>query len=613
MATIATRLTSTGTLYVNGTFDEATGPVTTVSISGGTVSLYTSTGASTFSVPVGVTSVLVEAWGAGGGSMNADNTTGAGAGGAYVSSILPVTPSSTIYLSVGTGGTGGTAGAPGQGSWVNTLSNAIPSSSNTGIFAVGGLGAPFAGPNNSTQTAMCIGQTINIGGAGGYGVAEPGGGASGSKYGPGGNGANNQSGSTGGSAVGAGAGGAGASSTDGADGISNVEGGGGGGGSYNYIGGMGGLPGGAGGPGYGTTHVTPAVGVNTNPHLNGGNGGRGQVRITYNYTQTTTTSSAHRTTTNTVYSTLLDEISLTQGSANPAMRKTNTGTLIVSTMFDEFTGAPIVDSSLLQWIDTAIPASYSGLPPSPSNFVYNLVSGSGNDYFKFNNGAATTATYSSQQGGIVWFGAPGVGGYGNYLQSNGTITLSQNNGAFTISGWFNSTTTQGDPAGTLGYQQMVTWVSNAVAVRWQWQNGSAGTPGQIAYYLSLPGVGSVPTLVWSSSGLLVANQWYHIAVTYTGSVNTQLQIWLNGVNLTTTVYPGVSGYPNSFSNSYISPYTISASSGQLLSTSVSGQQIGQNATSDFVGAFSNYMLYNRVLSPDEISQNFNALRRRYGL
>ena len=610
MATIATRLTSTGTLYVNGTFDEATGPVTTVSISGGTVSLYTSTGSSTFSVPSGVTSILVEAWGAGGGSMGQDNTAAGGAGGAYSSSTLPVTPSSTVYLSVGTGGLGSqTSGAPGQGSWVNTVSNSIPSSVNTGIFAVGGLGAPFASPNNSTQTALCIGQTVNIGGQGGT-VSDSGGGASGSKYGPGGAGDSSRNG---GSAVGAGGGGAGASSTSGSDGTSNIEGGGGGGGSFNYSGGQGGLPGGAGGGGYGSSLVTPSSGVNTNPHGYGGDGGRGQVRITYNYTQTITTSSAHRTTTNTVYSTLLDEISLTQGSANPAMRKTNTGTLMVSTVFDEFTGAPIVDSSLLQWIDTAIPASYSGLPPSPSNFVYNLVSGSGNDYFRFNNGAATTATYSSQQGGIVWFGAPGVGGYGNYLQSNGTITLSQNNGAFTISGWFNSTTTQGNPAGTLGYQQMVTWTSNAVAVRWQFQNGNSGFPGQIAYYLNLPGVGSVPTLVWSSSGLLVANRWYHIAVTYTGSVNTQLQIWLNGVNLTTIVYPGVSGYPNSFSNSYISPYTISASSGQLSSTSVSGQQISQNATSDFVGAFSNYMVYNRVLSPDEINQNFNALRRRYGL
>jgi hypothetical protein len=300
-------------------------------------------------------------------------------------------------------------------------------------------------------------------------------------------------------------------------------------------------------------------------------------------------------------------------NTNGIQKLASNGTRYIAGNYDEFTGAPIVDASLVQWIDTAIPASYSGLPPSPSNFVYNLVSGSGNDYFRFNNGAATTATYSSQQGGIVWFGAPGVGGYGNYLQSVGTIALSQNNGAFTISGWFNSTTTQGNPAGTLGYQQMVTWVSNAVAVRWQFLNGSSSSPGQISYYLSLPGVGTVPTLVWSSSGLLVANQWYHIAVTYTGSVNTQLQIWLNGVNLTTTVYPGVSGYPNNFSNSYNSPYTISTSSGQLLSTNVSGQQISNNPTSDFVGAFSNYMVYNRVLSPDEINQNFNALRKRYGL
>ena len=69
----------------------------------------------------------------------------------------------------------------------------------------------------------------------------------------------------------------------------------------------------------------------------------------------------NRVTTTTVYANLLDEVSLPYNSSNPAMRNTNTGTLMVSTAFDEFTGAPIVDSSLVQWIDAAIPASYSGV------------------------------------------------------------------------------------------------------------------------------------------------------------------------------------------------------------------------------------------------------------
>ena len=43
-----------------------------------------------------------------------------------------------------------------------------------------------------------------------------------------------------------------------------------------------------------------------------------------------------------------------------ATRLTNTGTLIVNGSFDEFTGAPVVDSSLQLWLDAGQTTSYSG-------------------------------------------------------------------------------------------------------------------------------------------------------------------------------------------------------------------------------------------------------------
>ena len=60
---------------------------------GQTTVTYTTNG--TFTVPAGVSSITVEAWGAGGGGSNITSTDrrgGGGGGGAYASSTVTVTP-----------------------------------------------------------------------------------------------------------------------------------------------------------------------------------------------------------------------------------------------------------------------------------------------------------------------------------------------------------------------------------------------------------------------------------------------------------------------------------------------------------------------------------------
>ena len=410
MVTIVSRLTSTGTLFVNGSFDEIT------LVAGGSSSnstLYTTTGTATFSVPAGITSLTVEAWGGGGGSINADNALGAGAGGAYASSAVTVSPLSTVYLFVGSGGGGGSVGNAGTNSWVNTSTNLAPSSSSTGVVAVGGAGAPVTSPNNSTQRANSVGQVINIGGAGGSGIAEPGGGASGSKFGAGGAGLNNVTGSNGGASPGAGAGGLGSAATDGSDGISNVEGGGGGGGSYNNVGGMGGIPGGAGGPGYGTGHTAPTVGVNTNPHTYGGNGGRGQVRITYTVASGATTT-LNRVSTDTIYAGGFDEVTVNPNSA------VITNLWSYSQSFTS-TGWSTIGSTIV--LSTATTA------PDGSNTAYKLIgtlsttSGFVGVSQAFNG--QSTATIASiyakaaEKTSVYW--SPAQGGFAHFNLSNGTV------------------------------------------------------------------------------------------------------------------------------------------------------------------------------------------------
>lgn len=265
---------------VSGTIVATSINVTVTDAAAPAISLITTVGAGSTVVPAGKTSAIVEAWGAGGGSLGNDSTTGASSGGAYTKSTISVTAGSTLYYTIGTGGVG-PSGTAGGITWVNKASNAAPTVDTDGCKAAGGSGAGVAAPNNSTQAANSIGTTKYIGGAGGGG-AEGGGGGSAGPLGNGIVGANGNGGAGGaGNAGSGGAGGsAGGSSNAGGDGTSNVEGGGGGGGSYNNAAGNGGSPGGAGGSGY-SSGGTVVSGVNTNTKGQSGDGGRGQVRISY--------------------------------------------------------------------------------------------------------------------------------------------------------------------------------------------------------------------------------------------------------------------------------------------------------------------------------------------
>ena len=259
------------------------GPSSTVTYTasgGGTPVLITTVGAGSVILGSGTT-LIIECWGGGGGSMGQDSTTGAGAGGAYSKTTISISGTPTLYYSVGAGGTGSqTSGSAGGSTWANIAANASPISVSQGALASGGAGSGVAGPNNSSQSANSVGNTVYIGGYGGYTSVENGGGGSASSGGNGSPGVSGQGTAGGSSGTNGGAGGAGGGTAySGQDGFSSVEGGGGGGGSYNNAGGNGGVPGGAGGMGW-SIQNTASPGPNTNTHGYGGNGGRGQIRYT---------------------------------------------------------------------------------------------------------------------------------------------------------------------------------------------------------------------------------------------------------------------------------------------------------------------------------------------
>lgn len=207
----------------------------------GQTQTFTSSG--TFTVPSGVTSITIQAWGAGGGGSRVTSNSrrgGGGGGGAYASSVLTVVPGNMYSVVVGLGGSYNTDG--GYSGFGNNL-----------VRADGGNG----GLNNSSTAGSggsalnCIGTTTYSGGNGADG---------GSTY------------------SGGGGGGAGSTGNGGnADGMNpgtgtSTNGGNGGTGVSKSVNGNNGLTYGGGGSG---------ASANSSTDRNGGSGAGGLVIITW--------------------------------------------------------------------------------------------------------------------------------------------------------------------------------------------------------------------------------------------------------------------------------------------------------------------------------------------
>lgn len=199
----------------------------------------------TFTVPAGITSITVEAWGGGGkgGSRTTTGVAGGGGGGAYSKGTLPVTPGQSYNFTVGAGSSTTAAGGD---SWFNTASI---------LMAKGG---------SSVANDNLSGASGGLAGAG-VGTLKYNGGTGGSAS----SGANTSGG--GGSSAGSASVGTNGNSNIG--GIAPLDGGNGADGLSSSGNGNGGSnPGGGGGGARSGTMTT---------NRNGGNGGNGQIRISY--------------------------------------------------------------------------------------------------------------------------------------------------------------------------------------------------------------------------------------------------------------------------------------------------------------------------------------------
>jgi len=112
--------------------------------------------------------------------------------------------------------------------------------------------------------------------------------------------------------------------------------------------------------------------------------------------------------------------------------------------------------------------------------------------------------------------------------------------------------------------------------------------GNLVVYLG-NGSAWIGTPSITSSSTITVNIWYNISFTCDGTIST---LYLNGVNVGTSA-----NIPSGFGSSFfIGHLTDGASSGEY-----------------FKGSISSFQVYGRSLTAAEVSQNFNATRKTYGI
>jgi hypothetical protein len=136
-------------------------------------------GSSTFTVPLGVFVMQMEAWGAGagGGGGNATGAGGGGSGGGYARNKFAVTPGDVLTLVVGGAGSGGIATGNGGDGTATTITSAALGLLLTADGGSGGLGVASGLAGGQSTTGGGSGGSLNANGGQGLGADGPFGGA----------------------------------------------------------------------------------------------------------------------------------------------------------------------------------------------------------------------------------------------------------------------------------------------------------------------------------------------------------------------------------------------------------------------------------------------------
>jgi len=247
--------------------------------------------------------------------------------------------------------------------------------------------------------------------------------------------------------------------------------------------------------------------------------------------------------------------------ANTQRKILNTGTMMTKE-YDEWTGVPVVDSSLKLWLDAGQPASYPG-----SGTTWTDVSGLGN-----NGTLVSGATYNSDNGGSI-----ALDGSTGYVLLGPIPEIGISTSSFTMGIWVYPTGAAGNIVSMSSTNPSGSWNMPPIAATGQKFRGK----------------------IWSnnylySTSTYTLNTWYYVVLVFDYVAGAQ-RFYVNGDLQDSQT--GIS-YGSSGTNNYL-----------FLGQS----NPGADNTGMFPGKISNFHIHNRALTATEILQNFNALRKRYGI
>ena len=210
----------------------------------------------------------------------------------------------------------------------------------------------------------------------------------------------------------------------------------------------------------------------------------------------------------------------------------------------------------LLYLDAGQTASYPG-----SGTTWTDLSGNGR-----NGTLISGPTYSRADGGSIVFD-----GTNDYVQCSGSLTVTE--ATFLV--WMRRNGPQDDFDGII-YSRS----ANATGISFY------GTTNKISYTWN----NAVDTYSWDSGLTIPDLTWCMIAVSVTSSSATAYLCQSSGITSATN--------------------TVSHTSTTLDDIKIGQDDLGGRF---FTGNIATAMIYDRALSADEITQNFNALRGRYGL
>lgn len=263
----------------------------------------------------------------------------------------------------------------------------------------------------------------------------------------------------------------------------------------------------------------------------------------------------------------------------------NQGNYYLKNQFDEFTGAPVVDPSLVFWLDAAQPISYSGAGTEWKNLIGSINTGTliGNPIFANNEGG----------GSIQFYGTETYVSVVGYKGITGTA-------ARTVNLWFKSTVTN-TPQRLIAWGYAAGFTTGDYGKKYCIRSNSV-SPYSLRFEFSGGQIFGTGTSI-----TIVDGKWHMLTVVNPeNSYINQTSLYIDGIKLTDLGTDTTSTFSSVLVNT-------SATFDVSIGASIPDEDFSGYNGDRAQGYISTVAIYSKALNDDEVQQNFNALRRRYNI